>query len=306
MKVLITGSEGFIGRNLVIHLLENNFSVVGVDNLYNDCKQPPIISLDYILEKGDITDKMFMESVFSKHNIESIVSLAGIASVPKSLEYPLMYLENNCVGFNILLELSKKYKVNRVVFASSSSTLGDENGEIISPYALSKLNNEQMARLYNTLYDTETIGLRFFNVFGPFQRKDSQYSAVIPKIISSSLHDTPVEIYGDGNQTRSFTFVKDIVECITKSIETENKEMYGKTFDLGAPETTSVNKLTELILHKTHSNSKVHYQDRRKGDIMHSKADISSLMKELEWEPRFSFMEGLTKTIAFYSTNRLK
>jgi len=311
--VVVTGSEGFIGRNLCLELLHQGYVVLGIDNMSNTCGYGRLTHDNYSLNVGDVTNKTFMLNTMKQLDpaTTSVCHLAAVASVPRSMREPLLYTENNVFGLHVVLEACRLLGIKRIAFASSSSTLGDSNNKIISPYGLSKYQNEQTAELYHRIFGLETIGLRFFNVYGPFQKSGSAYAAVVPVFCNQALQGGNLTIFGDGSQTRSFTYVKDVVDGIICTISSEHdkvKHLYGATVDLGNIRTCSVRDIARFALQITCDsedpaavNRRILYGAARKGDIKHSAAKAGEIREAVGWSARVGILEGMTRTIEFYA-----
>lgn len=301
-SILVTGGAGFIGSNLVKKLIEEGFEVIVLDNLITGKKEnlPKDDRLTFI--EGDILDYALLESLIKKANV--VIHLAAMISVPDSIKHP-----EEC--FKINLEASKKIidvcLKNNVVFmfASSAAVYGEDKSPIkseesssnpISPYGKSKLLVEEYCA---SLKDR---GLRFvcfrnFNVYGPRQAIDSAYAAVIPKFIERALVNQELIIFGDGEQTRDFIFVSDVIDAFLQVIR--KPDNFNDFFNLGSGKTVTISQLAKLIIAKTNSSSKITFLPARKGDIKHSTASIQKI-KAKGWEPKTSLEKGLLKTINYY------
>ena len=283
-NVLITGVAGFIGSNLAEACLKLGFNVRGIDNFYNGRTE----NIEELLKdenfeffEGDICNYELCEDICK--NIDFVFHEAAWGSVPKSVIQPLDYTKNNILGTNNMLHSAYINKVKGFIYASSSSVYGDNNdkkkkvgneGNTLSPYALSKKVNEETALLYYNLYGLKTVGLRYFNVFGRKQNPYSEYSAVIPNFIKAILEEKEIKINGDGNQTRDFTYIDNVIEANLKAcIWIENAA--GQVFNVAFGESTSVNKLYDLISNLLKKKTKVKYEPETNGDIKDSLADIS-------------------------------
>lgn len=306
MKFLVTGGAGFIGSNIVGALLEKGHSVRILDNFstgrrenINDFKT------DVDLVEGDIRSYHIVKQAVS--GIEVILHEAALPSVPRSINDPITSNEVNVGGTLNILDAAKDAGVRRVVFASSSSIYGD-NPELpkheamtpkpLSPYAVSKLTGEHYLRVFNKLYGLETIALRYFNVFGPKQDPTSQYSAVIPKFIKAIQNDESPIIFGDGTQSRDFTYVANVVEA----------NILAATVNCGTPIAmncathgqVTLNDLVGEINNYLNKNIEPIYGETRAGDIKHSFAAINLIKETLNYLPMYSFRKGLIETIQSY------
>lgn len=312
-KVLVTGGAGFIGSHLVDYLAEKKVNrLVILDNFSSGNKQ----NLSYaqslmpieILE-GDLQDDKLCEK--ATENIDIVFHQAAYNSVPRSINEPLNTLNINIIGTSQLLRSAAANGVKKFVYASSSSVYGtnkrlpkveDQVGECMSPYALSKATGEQLAKLFGQLYGMSTVGLRYFNVFGPRQNPDGDYAAFIPRLIRSFLTDVPLEIFGDGEQSRDFTHVNNVVQANIKAA-------FGGTitdhevFNIALGHTISLNQLIEMVRKHTQKAGNVQYGAIRKGDIRDSMADIQKAQKILGFEPETDFESSFLSTFAWFEKN---
>ena len=312
MKVLVTGGAGFIGSHIVKRLLndEKITYVKVLDNLSTGY----IKNIDQFFKnkkfefiEGDI--RSFKTCLDSCKNMDLVSHQAALGSVPRSIKNPLETNEVNISGFLNILHASYKCSINRIVYAASSSTYGDseslpkvENviGNPLSPYAVTKYVNELYSNVYSTTYNLELIGLRYFNVFGPYQDPNGSYAAVIPKFINSAINNLSPTINGDGSFSRDFTFIENVVQANILSLFTTKQTALNTIYNIAYGERTSLNKLWELI--KKYSKTKVDviYGPNRKGDIPHSLADISKSKNLLNYKPKYSIESGLKKTIDWF------
>lgn len=309
---LVTGVAGFIGSNIAEKCLKLGFRVRGIDNFINGRKE----NIEQLLQndrfefiKGDICDYNLCEE--SCDSVDYVIHEAAWGSVPKSIKQPLDYTINNILGMHNMLEASLKKGVKTFVYASSASVYGDNNdkvkkigreGNLLSPYALSKKTDEELGKMYYSLYGLNTIGLRYFNVFGKKQNPYSPYSAVIPKFVKAILESKEITINGTGNQSRDFTYVDNVVDANLKACIC-NKEGFGRVFNVACGDSTSVNQLYQIITEILNSETKVVYRKERRGDIKNSLADIEETKKILKYEPKYSLKQGLEKTIEWYKEN---
>lgn len=286
MNYLVTGGAGFIGSNIVDLLINKGERVRVLDNLSTGKKENLAGVLDKIdLVVGDIRDSSILESAVS--GIDYILHQAALPSVPRSLKEPKEALSVNGGGTLELLIKAKAAKVKCFVYASSSSLYG-----LKSPYAVSKGLGEQYCILFNRLYGLKTVCLRYFNVFGPRQDPNSQYAAVVPKFIKILRNNEQATIYGDGQQTRDFTYVKNVVEANLDAATNGNTGVC----DIGCGKETTVNELFGLLKQFINTNGKFQYAPPRPGDIKHSCANITKAAKELNYNPRIDLKEGLRLT----------
>jgi UDP-N-acetylglucosamine 4-epimerase len=307
MKILVTGGAGFIGSNITNHLekIDTVEKIFVIDNLTNGRIENVLKSPKVSFRKGDICDPEFMEEMCEK--VDVICHQAAWGSVPRSIEQPKDYMQNNVFGFAVLVESAKKAGVKKIIYASSSSVYGDNDdivkiesniGTQLSPYALSKRFDEMLADNFHQLYGIDFFGLRYFNVFGENQRWDSEYSAVIPLFINAIMNDKSPTIFGDGCQSRDFTYVKNVVDFNINLILNQHPTGSHK-LNVGFGESTSVNQLFEIISNKIGKDIKPIYKEKRVGEIMNSLSDISE-SKKFGYNPEISLQEGLDKTIEWF------
>ena len=308
MKYLVTGGAGFIGSNLVEELLIKGNSVRVIDN-FSTGKRENIQKYERDIEliEGDIRNYEMIEK--SVNGIEVILHQAALPSVPRSISDPITSNDVNINGTLNVLNAAKKNGVKRVVIASSSSVYGNtlelpkHEGMIpdpLSPYAVCKLTGEKYCKVFANIYGLETVALRYFNVFGPKQNPDSQYSAVIPKFIKAILRKEQPVIYGDGRQSRDFTYISNVVTAnILASIK---PNISGEVINIAYGESHSVNKLVNLINELTGQNITPVYENERAGDVKDSLADISKAEKLLGYKNLTNFYDGLKNTLLYYQS----
>ncbi len=306
MKILVTGGAGFIGSNIIEELLKRNFSVRVLDNISTGKREnlKDFVNDIEIIE-GDIRSYHVVNRAMK--NIEVVLHQAALPSVPRSIYDPITTNEVNVGGTLNVLYAAKENKVRRVVFASSLSVYGD-NPELpkhegmipnpLSPYAVSKLAGEKYCQVFSKLYGLETVIFRYFNVFGPRQDPDSQYSAVIPKFIKAMLNNERPIIYGDGTQSRDFTYVANVVEA--NILAATNPIDSGLVMNCACNGNISLNKLVGELNKLLGKNLEPIYDKPRPGDIKHSYADISLISAKLNYLPRISFTKGLELTLTSY------
>lgn len=307
MKILVTGGAGFIGSNIVNALCKDDKikQIIVLDNLINGDLKNLNNSEKIYFRKGDICDYEILEDLCKK--VDVICHQAAWGSVPKSIEQPKDYMLNNVYGFSNIIEAAKNTGVKKIIYASSSSVYGDNESEYkleknigkqLSPYGLSKRFDEMLARNFHELYGINFYGLRYFNVFGENQKWNSEYSAVIPKFIKSILDGKSPIIYGDGEQSRDFTYVKNVVDMNINLIK--NIELVGShIFNVGLGKSTSVNTLFRIIKNKLNSEINPIYSEKRKGDILNSLADIKKSI-EIGYRQEIDLEEGLSRTIDWF------
>lgn len=311
MRVLVTGGAGFIGSHLVLRLVEDGHSVRVVDDFSTGKPENlSAIGREVQLFEGDIRDFAIVERAV--RGVEVVFHQAARCSVPRSVEDPLATNEVNVTGTLNVLLAAKDGGVRRVVFASSSSVYGadptlpkreDMPTEPLSPYAVSKLTGEHYCRVFNQLYGLETVALRYFNVFGPRQSWDSQYAAVIPRFTQAILNGQPVTVYGDGEQSRDFTYVDNVVDANVLAMRSPTG--MGEAFNIACAATITINQLIRDLAGLIGRKADVVYQGARSGDIRHSLADIGKAMSMLGYQPRVDFLEGLRRTVA-WATSRAR
>jgi UDP-glucose 4-epimerase len=302
--LLITGGAGFIGSSLVNILLFNNFNVVIIDNLQNGSMSNLILNKNLFFYNMDIRDNL--DIVFEKFSFDYIVHLAALGSVPRSIENPGESIDVNVNGTAKILEYSKKYEIP-IIFASSSSVYGNSSEESkierqilnpSSPYGASKASSEFLINSYSNTFGIPHLILRFFNVFGPRQSINNPYSAVIPKFIHAINQNKPITIYGDGNQTRHFTYVYDLNKII-KNIIINPMKISG-TYNICFDYSISINELADLLYSIFNKSPKIVHDKMRLGDIKHSKGDSSKLFKLLPRFDQTKFEVAISETINYY------
>jgi UDP-N-acetylglucosamine/UDP-N-acetylgalactosamine 4-epimerase len=311
-KFLVTGSAGFIGSNLVESILRLGYKVRGLDNFSTGKKQNVLEFMDnpnFDFIKGDIKD--FETCLKACNGVDYILHQAALGSVPRSMKEPLIYEDNNIKGTSNMLEAARLSHVKRFIFASSSSVYGDspilpkvegEEGNILSPYALTKKVNELYGKMYTEVYGLECIGLRYFNVFGRRQDPDSQYAAVIPRFIKALKAGKRVEIYGDGEQSRDFTYIENVIEVNLKSCLAPSQAT-GQSYNVAYGDRFTVNQIYNLMCNQLGVEFKPIYVESRPGDIKHSQADISKAKSLLQYQPSWSFTHGFIEAINWYKSN---
>ena len=312
-RFLITGGCGFIGSNIVEYLLENKASFVRViDNLSTGNKR----NIEHLLDKyanlefmyGDITNIDVCRKAVS--GIDIICHQAALGSVPRSILDPLSSHLSNVNGFLNILISAKEAGIKRVVYASSSSVYGDhpvlpkveENtGNLLSPYAATKKIDEIYGAVFTRCYGMECIGLRYFNVFGRRQDPNGAYAAVIPKFINLMKNGNSPTINGDGNYSRDFTYIDNVIQANVISMTTQNTESFGEAFNIGVEGQTTIYELFKIIKDELELEMEPVFGPNRSGDIPHSNADISKARKILDYNPQILFKEGIIKTIKYYN-----
>ena len=311
---LITGSAGFIGFHLSKKLLSEGFNVLGVDNLNNYYDQKIKQDRNNILKKYknyrfnkiDIKDYKKLDRIFKKNSIHGVVNLAAQAGVRYSLKNPRSYIENNINGFFNILELSKKYRVKKFIYASTSSIYGlqkkfplKENFNTDNPiqlYAATKKSNELMATSYSHLYKMDTIGLRFFTVYGPWGRPDM----ALFKFTKNIIKGKPIEVFNKGKHERDFTNVDDIVNGIFNIINNKKSRFGAKIFNIGNGKKIKLLKYIQLIEKNLDRKSKKKFLPLQKGDVIKTLSDTKLIKKHYNYQPKTNVSYGVKKFIEWY------
>jgi len=304
-KILVTGGAGFIGSHLVDSLINKGYKVIIVDNLSLGSKEN--INKKAKFYKVDICSNRIYD-IFKKEKPDVVFHLAAIPRVPVSIQDPVLTTKVNILGTVNIFKTAIDFKVKRIIFASSSSVYGNQKKlplkedmipNPISPYALQKYTGEQFAKIFTNLYKIPIISLRYFNVYGPRINFNSEYSLVIGKFLKQKTEGKPLTIYGDGNQTRGFCYVNDVVEANILAMNSKNIKG-GEIINIGSEKSYSINYLAKLI------GGKIKYLPSRPGDVLHTKADITLAKKLLNWSPKVSLEEGLEKTKQWFENIYLK
>lgn len=309
---LVTGGAGFIGSNLCEAILNLGYRVRCLDDLSTGKRENVEMFLDhpnYTFFKGDIKD--LDTCMKATEGVDYVLHQAAWGSVPRSVELPLFYAQNNIMGTMNMLEASRQNGVKRFVYASSSAVYGDEpvlpkhegkEGNLLSPYAVSKRVNEECAKQYTMHYGIETIGLRYFNVFGRRQDPDGAYAAVIPKFLKQLLQgETPI-INGDGKQSRDFTYIENVIEANLKACVAP-KEATGEAYNIAYGGRDYLIDIYYGLTKALGVNIEPSFGPDRAGDIKHSNADISKARRLLGYDPDWSFDRGIQAAIAWYKEN---
>lgn len=314
LSFLITGGAGFIGSNIVEYLVKFNAGkIIILDDLSTGFLHniQPFISLpNVVFMQGDICDAGVCLDACK--NIDFVLHQAALGSVPRSIKDPQATNHSNVDGFLNMLVAAKENNVKRFVFASSSSVYGDsknlpktENiiGKPLSPYAVSKYVNELYAQVFTTCYGMDIVGLRYFNVFGPNQSPAGAYAAAIPLFIHALITNHSPKIFGDGEQTRDFTFVENAVQANIKAVFANKSKASGNIFNIACGDKTSVNELFFLLKDIAKSSVMPAYLEERPGDIHDSLADITNAQNALEFAPGIKIKEGLELTFNWFKQN---
>lgn len=308
---LITGGAGFIGSNLVEYLLKYGAGKVRVlDNFSTGSREnikPFISNPAFELYEGDIRD---METCRQAcEGIDYVSHQAALGSVPRSINDPVMTNEVNISGFLNILVAARDQQVKRMVYAASSSTYGDSKelpkveskiGKPLSPYAVTKYVNELYAGVFSELYQFHTIGLRYFNVFGPRQNPKGPYAAVIPLFIEAAINGTAPFINGKGDTSRDFTFVENAVQANVKAFFADNVTQH-EVVNIACGQATTLNQLWEIISRLTDTSIKPVYREERAGDVKHSLANVDKAGEKIGYKPLFSVDNGLEITTGWYA-----
>lgn len=309
---LVTGGAGFIGSNLCEAITDMGCQVRCLDNLSTGKQENVDILADrpnYTFIKGDIRD--LDTCMAACRGVDYVLNEAAWGSVPRSIEMPLLYEEINIRGTLNMMEAARQNGVKKFVFASSSSVYGDhpvlpkvegQEGNLLSPYALTKRVDEEYAKLYKKLYGLDTYGLRYFNVFGRRQDPDGAYAAVIPKFIKMLLHDEVPTINGDGRQSRDFTYIDNVIEANLKAC-LASSEVAGNIFNVAYGGREYLIDIYYDLCKALGKNVEPHFGPERAGDIKHSNADISKAKKMLGYDPDYDFEKGIALAIDWYKEN---
>jgi UDP-N-acetylglucosamine 4-epimerase len=318
-KVLVTGGAGFIGSHLIEVLLEQDNKVVCLDNLSTGNRKnidPFLENGNFAFLEGDIRDLDTCRQAVA--GVDIVSHQAALGSVPRSIEDPVTTNEVNIGGFVNMLTASKEENVKRFVYAASSSTYGDHPGlpkvedrigKPLSPYAVTKYVNELYADVFYKTYGLETIGLRYFNVFGPRQDPNGAYAAVIPKFIMQLRKGEAPTINGDGLTSRDFTYIDNVIQINQLAAMTDNPDAINQVYNVAYGEKTSLNEMVALLkefLSKEDSSIadiEVKYGPERSGDVKHSLADISKAKDLLGYKPEVDFKRGVENTLIFLDKN---
>ncbi len=326
---LVTGNAGFIGSNLTEFLLTYDQHVVGLDNFSTGYRH----NIDDVLEKvgkekavrfrfieGDIAD--LDTCIEACQGVDIVLHQAALGSVPRSIDDPVTSNRSNVTGFLNMITAAKDAGIKRFVYASSSSVYGDSaelpkveerTGNVLSPYAAMKATNELYGSVFHQVYGMETLGLRYFNVFGRRQDPNGAYAAVIPKWVASMLKGEPVYINGDGETSRDFTYIDNVIQMNILAATTDNPEAFGEAFNVAVGGRNTLNELYDLIKDKLNKSAEHHqlstidqqpiYRDFRPGDIRHSNADITKAKTMVGYQPTHDIYQGMEEAIDWYMAN---
>jgi len=317
--ILVTGGAGFIGSNLCEALLDNGNKVRSLDNFSTGKKENIEVLLSnpkFQFLEGDIRDPETCKKACE--GIDFVLHLAALGSVPRSIKDPITSNEVNVGGFLKMLVAARDAKVKRFVYAASSSTYGDSKsmpkvedviGKPLSPYAITKYVNELYADIFSNTYGIETIGLRYFNVFGRKQDPNGAYAAVIPRFVMQLMnHESPV-INGDGSFSRDFTYIDNVIQMNIRAIVSDKKEALNTVYNVAYGECTTLNELVDLLkeylsaFDQKISGIEIQYGPERQGDVPHSLASVDKAKKLLGYEPQYNIKAGLKEAINWYWKN---
>jgi UDP-glucose 4-epimerase len=309
-KIVVTGGAGFIGSNLARYLSNESNHVVVIDNLSTGHLEhiQDLIESDKIeFVKASITDLNILQDTFK--GFDYVFHEAALPSVPRSIKEPLLTNQVNINGTLNVLIAAKDAGVKKVIYASSSSVYGDtptlpKTEKMIphplSPYAVSKLAGEYYCSVFTEVFHLPTVALRYFNVYGPRQDPSSEYAAVIPRFIMNVLNDNPPIVYGDGNQTRDFTFIDDVIHANILAAESDTTGV----FNAAGGKRISINELAKTVMAICNKELEIVYEEIRPGDIKHSLSDISKAKEEFGYYPRFDIKNGLKETVQWFQKLR--
>lgn len=309
---LVTGCAGFIGSNLCEAILDMGYRVRGLDDLSTGFQKNVDLFLDhpnYEFIKGDIKD--LDTCMKACEGVDYVLNQAAWGSVPRSIEMPLFYCANNIMGTLNMMEAARQNGVKKFVYASSSSVYGDEpvlpkkegrEGNLLSPYALTKMCDEEWGKQYTRHYGLDTYGLRYFNVFGRRQNPDGAYAAVIPKFLKQLLNGEVPTINGDGRQSRDFTYIENVIEANLKACLASH-EAAGQAYNIAYGGREYLIDIYYGLTRALELDVEPNFGPDRAGDIKHSNADISKAKELLGYDPQWSFARGIEAAIAWYKEN---
>ncbi|MEX1187861.1 MAG: SDR family oxidoreductase [Bacteroidia bacterium] len=311
-RFLVTGGAGFIGSHLVDYLMEHGAAeVLVIDNLSEGKRENISHWLNnsrFKFIEGSICDEALMLQALE--GIDYVSHQAALGSVPRSIKTPIATNEANVTGFLTMLDCARRQGVKRIVYASSSSVYGDHPqlpkmedniGNPLSPYAVTKRVDELYADVFGRTYGMEIMGLRYFNIFGPRQKPDGPYAAVIPLFIEAIMNNSPAYINGDGGQTRDFTFVENAVQANVCALFSENPEASGKVYNVAVGERISVLEIYQLLRQLAGKGVNAIHREPREGDIRDSLADISRGNTYLGYSPGVKMKDGLQRTLDWFN-----
>ena len=309
---LVTGGAGFIGSNLCEAILKMGYKVICLDNLSTGKRENIELFLDnpnYKFIEGDITD--YDTCLKACNGVDYVLNQAAWGSVPRSIEMPLYYEKVNIGGTLNMMEAARQTNVKKFVYASSSSVYGDhpilpkvegQEGNLLSPYALTKRVEEEYGKMYKKLYNLDTYGMRYFNVFGRRQDPNGAYAAVIPKFLKQLMNDEAPTINGDGRQSRDFTYIDNVIEANLKAC-LASSEVAGEAYNVAFGGREYLIDIYYDLCSSLGKNIEPVFGPDRKGDIKHSNADISKARKFLGYDPEYNFSDGIKLAIEWYKEN---
>lgn len=319
IKIVITGGAGFIGSNLCEYFLSKGYHVTCMDNFatgHRHTIEHLLFNKKFKLIEADIRN--LDDCKEATLGSDYVLHQAALGSVPRSINDPITTNDVNVSGFLNMLVASRDNKVKRFIYAASSSTYGDsvvlpkvehEIGKPLSPYAITKYVNELYADIFNKIYGLETIGLRYFNVFGKNQDPNGAYAAVIPKFVMQLIKKQSPIINGDGNYSRDFTYIDNVIQMNELAITTQNIEALNTVYNTACGESTTLNEMVASLkkylseYDPSISNIEIVYGSSRDGDIPHSLASIEKAKKLLHYNPKYSFQDGLKQAVEWYWKN---
>ena len=318
-RILITGAAGFIGSNLCEYMLEKGYTLIGLDDFsnghaynLNEFKEHP----NFSFIEGDIRD--LATCLKATKNVDYVLHQAALGSVPRSILDPITTNQVNVNGFLNMLEASKQNNIKRFVYAASSSTYGDSKalpkiekniGKPLSTYAITKYVNELYADIYSSAYGLQTIGLRYFNVFGRRQDPNGAYAAVIPKFVGQFLKGESPQINGDGSFSRDFTYIDNVIQMNHLAIETKNARAINQVYNTAVGDRITILEMTRLIrqglskFDPSVAKIDIKFGPDRNGDIPHSQASIKKAKNLLNYNPSHNFEKGLKESLTWYYNN---
>lgn len=310
---LITGAAGFIGSHLAEYLVKYNAGkIILVDNLSTGNKtniEPFLKSGNVTFHEKDVNDTEFMARI--TEGVDFVLHQAALGSVPRSIKDPLSTHAANATGFISVLEACRRSKVRKLIYASSSSVYGDSEelpkvegrtGRVKSPYAITKVSNELYAGLYARMHGMSVVGLRYFNIFGPRQNPSGPYAAAIPLFMLEALKGGNPVVYGDGEQSRDFTFVENAVQANIRALYA-GENISGSVFNIACGERYTLNQVLDLLGKLSGKKLEARYEKERAGDIRDSHASIELATKKLGYKPEIKLEEGLKLTLDWYARN---
>lgn len=322
MKIVVTGGAGFIGSNTCESLLEDGHQVICLDNFLTGKRENLNSFIDnpsFKLIEGDIRNLNDCQEAVTGADL--VLHLAALGSVPRSIADPITTNDINITGFLNMIIASRDAGIKRFVYAASSSTYGDSEslpkvehiiGKPLSPYAITKYVGELYADVFAKTYNMECIGLRYFNVFGRKQDPSGAYAAVIPKFVDALIHYESPVINGDGNYSRDFTYIDNVIQINKLALFTSNKECLNEVYNVAYGQSSTLNELfDEIKMNLSKFDMKIGnvnciFGEFRKGDIPHSLASIEKAKKLLGYQPRYSLKDGLNETIKWYWENKIR